>query len=112
MTRLHKIVLIVSTLLILILISPLIYVEVNKKIYENRVTDYLVEEQGYEKEDIASVKGVWGVKMPNFYTTVIFENEPYVEYTYFAHNGVGQFDYEVIDGEHKEINVEDLKNYE
>ncbi|GAA0489649.1 hypothetical protein GCM10008986_14390 [Salinibacillus aidingensis] len=103
MPRLHKIALTVSILLLLIL---------NKKVYENRVTDYLVEEQGYKKEEITSVEGVWGFKMPKFYTTVTFENEPYVEYTYYAHDGVRQFDYEIIDGKQKEMSVEDLKNHE
>ena len=45
----------------------------------------------YDKGEIGSVEGVYGFKMPEFYTIVTFENEAYVEYTYFAHNTVLQF---------------------
>ncbi|WP_181351133.1 DUF3139 domain-containing protein [Thalassobacillus sp. CUG 92003] len=110
MPRLHKIALIVSIIVLAMIVSPFIYVEVNKNVYENRVNHYLLEEKGYDKEEIASVEGVIGLKMPPFYTTVIFENEPYVEYTYFAHNEVIQFDYKITDEEHKGINEEELKN--
>nr|WP_239584283.1 DUF3139 domain-containing protein [Aquibacillus albus] len=103
---------IVSILVLVVILSPFIYLEVNKNIYENRVTNYLLEVRIYDEEEIASVEGVFGFKMPKFYTTVTFENEPYVEYTYFAHNEVLQFDYEILDEEHKGISEEELKNLE
>ncbi|KGX83107.1 MULTISPECIES: DUF3139 domain-containing protein [Pontibacillus] len=112
MPKFHKVYLIITIFIIVILLSPFIYLEVNKNIYENRVTNYLLEERGYNAEEIASVEGVFGFKMPKFYTTVTFEDEPYVKYTYFAHNEVLQFNYEIIDEEHEGITKEDLKNYD
>ncbi|MEK4244535.1 DUF3139 domain-containing protein [Psychrobacillus sp. FSL K6-2684] len=110
MQKLHKITLIVSILILIIILLPFIYLEVNRNIYENKVTNYLLEEMEYDKGEIGSVEGVYGFKMPEFYTIVTFENEPYVEYTYFAHNTVLQFGYEIIDKEHDGITKEDLKN--
>lgn len=72
-------------------------IQVNKIIYAKRVTHYLLEEQGYEKDDIKSVKGVWGFKLPPFCAVVIFTDEPFVEYIYFAHNDVIQFGYRITD---------------
>ena len=110
MTKFHKIYLFITIALIIILLSPFIYLEVNKKLYENKVTDYLTEEQGYNKEDLTSVDGVFVFKTPNFYVTVVFENEPYVEYIYFAYEEVTQFDYEIVDAAYEGLSKEDLKN--
>ncbi|MCZ8541900.1 DUF3139 domain-containing protein [Psychrobacillus psychrodurans] len=40
-----------------LVIVPLVSIQANKYIYENRVTTYLIEEKGFEKEDIESVEG-------------------------------------------------------
>lgn len=56
---------------------------------------YLLEEKGYKQKDIKEINGVWGMKLPAFYVTVVFENEPNVKYIYFAHNEVIQFEYEI-----------------
>jgi hypothetical protein len=114
MSRTKKIVVISVWIIIIgIFITPFIYVQANKVIYKNKVTNYLIEEKGYKKEEIKSVEGVWGVKLPPFYTVVIFENEPYVEYIYFAHNEIMQFEYTLTDeGKQKGITEEGLKNYE
>ncbi|QFF98981.1 DUF3139 domain-containing protein [Psychrobacillus glaciei] len=100
-------------ILIGIVIVPIVSIQANKYIYKNRVTTYLIEEKGFKKQDIESVEGVWGFKLPAFYAIVTFKNEPYVEYTYFAHdNDVFQFNYEIIEEGQKEgIKEEDLKNY-
>ncbi|WP_088033247.1 DUF3139 domain-containing protein [Evansella clarkii] len=96
-----------------LILTPFLYVEVNKAIYKHRVMDYLIEEKDYEKDEIQSVKGVWGLKAPAFFATVVFKNEPYVEYTYFAHNEVIQFEYEITEeGIQKGIVENDLINYE
>ncbi|SFM45677.1 Protein of unknown function [Paenibacillus sp. 1_12] len=79
--------------------------------FADRVTNYLLNEQHYKKNEIKSVKGIWGVKLPAFYTVVVFENEPYVEYLYFAHNKIMQFSHSVTE-EGKQLGITDseLKN--
>lgn len=96
--------------LVIIIIFPIVNVQVKKIIFANRVSHYLIEEKGYKKEEIQSIEGVWGKKMPAYYVVVIFENEPNIEYTYFAHSRVGQFSFRSIDG--KTVTAEELKNYE
>ncbi|RAV05551.1 DUF3139 domain-containing protein [Paenibacillus sp. YN15] len=85
-------------IIIVLLLSPVIYVQANKWIYANRVTQYLVKEKNYSKAEIQSVKGVWGVKLPAFYVVVTFEEEPEVEYTYYAHDRVLQMGYTLKNG--------------
>ncbi|MGN7477120.1 DUF3139 domain-containing protein [Solibacillus silvestris] len=97
-------------LIVLIMISPILYVQINKVMYASKVSDYLIEEKGYKKEEIKSIEGVWGKKLPAFYVVVIFKNEPNIEYTYFAHSGVGQFEFRAVDG--KEITTDELTNYD
>ncbi|MGC5327653.1 DUF3139 domain-containing protein [Brevibacillus sp. SYSU BS000544] len=100
------------TILIGLFITPFLYVQINKMLYENRVTDYLVEVKGYKTEEIKSVEGVWGIKLPPFYTNVVFEDEPFVEYIYFAHNDVLQFEYRISDvGKKKGLTEADLKHH-
>jgi len=99
-------------ILIGLVIVPLVSIQANKYIYKNRVTTYLIEEKGFEKKDIESIEGKWGLKLPAYYAVVTFKNEPYVEYTYFAHdNDVFQFNYNITEEGQKEgIKEEDLKN--
>jgi len=110
MSRGKKIVLI---LLLCLIATPFIYVEVNKSIYAERVIRYLMEEKGFEKDEIRSVTGVWGIKLPPFYAVVKFADEPGVEYIYFAHDGVHQFSHNITD-EGRESGVTDaaLKHVE
>ncbi|WP_233143882.1 DUF3139 domain-containing protein [Lottiidibacillus patelloidae] len=114
MNRNKKIFIIVIWILIIgLILTPFIYVEGNKFIYKNKVMNYLVEEKGYKEKEIQLVEGVWGVKLPPFFTRVIFENEPYVEYIYFAHDDIIQFEYSLTEeGIQKGITEKDLKNYE
>ncbi|SES44998.1 DUF3139 domain-containing protein [Psychrobacillus sp. OK032] len=95
-----------------LVIVPLVSIQANKYIYQNRVSTYLMEEKGFEKEDIESIEGKWGFKLPAYYAVVTFKNEPNVEYTYFAHdNDVFQFNYNISEEGQKEgIKEEDLKN--
>lgn len=103
---------IAAVIIIAIVLTPIIYVQINKIIYKHRVMNYLIKEEGYEKEHIQSVKGVWGVKLPPFLSVVVFNDEPYVEYIYFAHNGVIQFDYLITEeGKLMGITEQDLKHY-
>lgn len=48
----------------------------------------------YETTQIAALTAHYGVKLPTFYVTVVFSDEPHVTYTYYAHNGVIQAEYE------------------
>ncbi|MFC3886245.1 hypothetical protein ACFOU2_23250 [Bacillus songklensis] len=60
-----------------------------------------------------SILGIWGVKLPSFYAVVVvFKDEPYVEYIYFAHNDILQFDHRITDeGRKQGITESDLKHY-
>lgn len=110
MSRRIKIFIII--VIMILVITPFVYVQANKMIYKNRVTNYLLETQNYSEEEIESVKGIWGVKLPSFFAVVIFKDEPNVEYVYFAHNEVLQFDYRLTKEETKRgITVSDLKHY-
>ncbi|MEF2965844.1 DUF3139 domain-containing protein [Paenibacillus sp. M1] len=102
---------IIAALVTILVATPIIYVQANKQIYANRVTDYLVEEQNYNKDDLKSVKGVWGVKLPSFFVTVTFKDEPNVEYIYFAHNEVIQFSYRPAQGDN-DIEEAELKHFD
>lgn len=101
-----------TILILVIILARFIYIEVNEQIYENRVTNYLMNELEYDLSEIASVEGVYGFKMPKFYAVVTFTNEPYIEYLYFAHGRVLQFEYQIIDKEFKGITKDDLRNYD
>ncbi|MBY0161453.1 DUF3139 domain-containing protein [Cytobacillus firmus] len=80
-------------LLVLVLLSPFVYVQANKMIYAKKVNAYLLEEEHYTQDEIQSVQGIWGVKLPPFYVVVVFKDEPEVEYIYFAHDTIMQFEY-------------------
>ncbi|MFF3099759.1 DUF3139 domain-containing protein [Viridibacillus arvi] len=99
-------------LIFTVFLAAYLKIEITKTEYEKRVTSYLEDEKGYEKKDIKSVDGIYGVKMPPFYVVVVFEDEPYVKYIYFAHNGVKQIKYILTEEAIKSnINKPDLKNY-
>ena len=89
-------------------------IESTKSEYEKRVTSFLVEEKGYDQQDIKSVTGVYGVKSPPFYVIVIFEDEPYAHYFYFAHNGVEQYDFRLSEeaAEKGILDESKLKNFD
>jgi len=107
-----KLKIILGILLLLLLLSPFVYVKSNKLIYANRVEAYLIDEQKYREDEIKSIEGVWGIMLPSFYATVVFKNEPEVKYIYFAHNEVLQFDYMITEaGKEKGIAKSKLKHY-
>ncbi|MBU9710603.1 DUF3139 domain-containing protein [Evansella tamaricis] len=82
-----------------LILAVFLYIPVNKLIYENRVSSYLMNEMEYDNEDIRSIDAVWNFKLPRFYVIVVFEDEPEVEYTYFAHNHVIQIEYRIREQE-------------
>ena len=112
MTKRSKVVIFIAILVLALIFARFIYIEVNKSIYKNRVSDYLITEMGYDESEIAKVEGVYGFKMPEFYVAVVFKNEPYVEYLYFAHGRVSQYEYQIIDSQYKNLSQDELKNYE
>lgn len=81
-------------IVLIIVITPILYVQTNKQIYKERVLTYLIDEKDYKQIDIKKIEGHWG-KFPAFYTSVIFENEPNVTYLYYAHRGIHQAEFEV-----------------
>ncbi len=99
--------------LFVLIVSPFLYVQINKIVYDQRVMNYLTDVKRYKNDEIKSVKGVWGIKVPPFYAVVVFADEPLVEYIYFAHNNVKQFSYNINnEGKQKVITVSDLKHYD
>ncbi|MBD8033018.1 MULTISPECIES: DUF3139 domain-containing protein [Solibacillus] len=112
MTKRSKVVIFIAILVLGLILARFLYIEVNKSIYKNRVSDYLITEMGYDESEIAKVEGVYGFKMPEFYVAVVFKNEPYVEYLYFAHGRVSQYEYQIIDSQYKNLSQDELKNYE
>ncbi|RAW19397.1 hypothetical protein DC345_01055 [Paenibacillus taichungensis] len=103
-------VLIITVMLVL---TPIIYVQVNKLIYAHRVTEYLIEEKKYTQEEIESVEGIWNVKLPPFSAEVTFKDEPDVEYIYFAHNEVLQFAHRISEeAQRRGKTKSDLKHVE
>lgn len=101
---------ILLVILAIAVILPILNIQINKMKYANKVSDYLIEEKGYKQEEVKSVEGVWGKKMPAYYVIVVFENEPNVEYTYFAHGKVKQISFQSVNS--TTVTVDDLKNYE
>lgn len=113
MRPIKRIVLLLIVVLLLgLVLTPIVYVQSNKKIFANKVTKYLIEDQKYRMDEIESVKGVWGLALPQFYVVVLFKDEPTVEYIYFAHNDVIQFEYKAIVEEMKKPSKSDLKHYD
>ncbi|MBD8038534.1 DUF3139 domain-containing protein [Solibacillus sp. A46] len=112
MSRRFRVILYIAIIVLALIFARFIYIEVNKSIYKNRVSNYLITEMGYDEDEIAKVEGVYGFKMPKFYATVVFKNEPYVEYLYFAHGSVLQFEYQIIDPQYKNLSQDELKNYD
>jgi hypothetical protein len=56
---------------------------------------------------------VWGIKLPAFYAVVVFRDEPFIEYIYFAHNNVHQFEYRISnEGKQAGITQADLKHFD
>lgn len=103
---------IVILILILFMLTPIGYVQLNKLTYANKVQNYLIDVENYSKEEIKYVKGVWGKKLPSFYAVVVFHDEPNVEYIYFAHSEVLQFSYRMINENNNRTHSEaDLKHY-
>lgn len=102
----------ILVLLVFVLLSPFVYVQANKMIYAKKVNAYLLDEEHYSKDEIQSVKGVWGVKLPPFYVVVVFKDEPEVEYIYFAHSSIMQFEYRLTpEGKALGITRSELKHY-
>jgi hypothetical protein len=60
--------------LIVIVVLPILYVQINKIIYANRVSDYLIEEKSkdYKIDDFKSIEGVWGKVLPRIYVKLFF----------------------------------------
>ncbi|WP_339199933.1 DUF3139 domain-containing protein [Paenibacillus sp. FSL P4-0176] len=101
---------ILITLAILV-VTPFVYVKVNKMIYAHQVTEYLIEKK-YSPEEIESVEGVWSIKLPQFLAIVKFKDEPDVEYIYFAHNDVIQFSHRISEEAQKKGKTKsDLKHF-
>ncbi|WP_217559038.1 DUF3139 domain-containing protein [Paenibacillus sp. GbtcB18] len=101
------------SVVLIVVLAPFAYVQGNKIVYAERVKSYLIQERSYKEEELASVKGVWGMKLPSFYTVVVFKDEPEVNYVYFSHNDVLQFDQRITPkGVERGITPEKLKHRE
>lgn len=101
----------VLVVVLLLVLTPFVYVEYNKYAYAERVKTYLVEEAHYKPEQIKSVTGVWSKKLPSFLAEVVFADESEVTYIYFAHNDVMQYGYVLTDeGKKRGWKEKDLKH--
>ncbi len=99
--------------LVILLLTPFCKVWLKKKLYENRIEHFLMEEMDYEPEEIQSIKASWHFAgLPSYSVTVIFSDEPKVKYIYFAHdkNQLGQFEFYTEDGQ-PIPSPEQLKHY-
>jgi len=71
---------IIILFMFLVLICGILFINLKikntKTEYEKRVTSYLVDEKGYEKKEIKSVEGIYGVKLPSYYVVVILKMNP------------------------------------
>jgi len=113
LTRINIFRISISLILLALISIPFFYIYINKHIYKEKVTNYLLNEESYKLEELQSVKGVWGKKLPSFYALVVFKNEPLVEYVYFAHrpDNILQFSYRITEeGKQKGIIQSDLKH--
>ncbi|MGE6226889.1 DUF3139 domain-containing protein [Paenibacillus chitinolyticus] len=101
------------SVVLIVVLAPFVYVQGNKMAHAERVRSYLLQEKGYKEDELASVKGVWGIKLPPFYTVVVFKDETEVNYVYFSHNDVLQFDQWITPkGVERGITPEKLKHTE
>lgn len=99
--------------LVIIILTPLCTIEIQKYLYEKRVTAYLTDNKFYQKDEIQSVKAKWHFAgLPSYWVNVVFSNEPNIVYIYYAHNtdAVGQYEYYAIDG--SDVSTERLKYLE
>lgn len=99
--------------LLMLLILPFGYVGLQKRIYENRIQQYLMEEMAYAEADIKSIDCQWHfVGLPKYWVRVIFTDEENVVYVYFAHDKdrLLQSEYYTVDG--STLTSEELKHYE
>ncbi|MFE8702794.1 DUF3139 domain-containing protein [Cytobacillus sp. FJAT-54145] len=69
---------------------------ISKKLSENQVIDYLVNEKSYSKEDFYVKSTSYSMATGYYYTKIVFKDEPQFQYTYVKKQGtVAQtiFDY-------------------
>lgn len=102
--------LIILSIVLLLCLTPFVYIQVKKHISLNKVMEYLIEEKGYDESDIFMIESKWTTGIPNYYVKVTFQNEPNIVYLYFAHDIKGQFEYYDIRG--IKVPIRDLKNYD
>lgn len=98
--------------LVILLLVPFSFVQIKKRVYENRIEHFLIEEKSFEKEDIQSIEGEWHFAgLPKYWVNVIFSDEPNVVYIYFAHDKerIGQNEYYSIDSKNSS---DQLKHYD
>ncbi|GAA0348890.1 DUF3139 domain-containing protein [Bacillus horti] len=104
-------------LIILLLIIPYALIKYNLHVLENRVVNYLVEEKGYQQNELQSVNGAFG-KLPLLSVWVIFEDEPHIQYQYVERESIRQLAYTVSEQgkianlNHHDIDTNKLLHYD
>jgi ABC-type cobalt transport system substrate-binding protein len=103
----------ISILLVIsIILIPFIYIEIKKNSYRQQIQTYLAEEKGYELDEIQLIQGKYHpFGLPKYWVTVVFKNEPNIEYAYFTNHAKGQFEY-YNTYENTVPPIETLKNYD
>lgn len=103
----------VSAIVLSLVLTRFVYANYTEYIYAERVRHYLLEEMKYDMKEIKEIKGIYGGKLPSCIVTVTFRDEPYLEYIYYAHNGIFQASFRMIDQDfEKQITRKKLKHYD
>lgn len=68
-------------LLIAILVSIGGYIEIKKNQMEEAVEEYLLEDKGYERQEIKSIEGLFSI-LPVWSVRVVFKDEDNMNYYY------------------------------
>ena len=94
---------------ILLTFTPFLYVQEKKQKCLEKVWTRL-EDKGYSESDIRQIESKYHFAgLPSYWKTVIFNNEPNIQYVYWCHHE-GQMEYYSLDG--KEVPIDQLKNYD
>jgi len=97
--------------LMILPILTFVFTETQEWFLENRVKSYLIEERGYDREDIKQIT----TKSKKHVTEaiVVFVSEPEVQYRYhFMSGDIRQMGYGLVQGFSKQLDHQNLEHLE
>ncbi|MFJ8066435.1 hypothetical protein ACIQYS_17700 [Psychrobacillus sp. NPDC096426] len=71
---------------VVIVLIPFCYIELKKNSLEKQVEAYLIEDKGYDFQEIQSIEGIFS-KLPVWSVCVVFEDESDINYYYQIESG-------------------------